>query len=490
MYNKHILKKLDTWRQSPLLFVTECIQATPSNQQAELLASFGKNKRTTVRSGHGTGKSTCAAWLIIWFMSTRPYAKVVCTAPTAHQLYDILWSELSKWLRKSVLADEYVIQKDKMFQKDAPKEWWTRAVTTSAKASREDQAETLAGFHGDHLLIIVEESSGVVDPIFIPLEGALSQEDNMCLLIGNMTKNKGYFYDTHFHPEISKSWKKFHWDARKSSNVTKDQIDYFINKYGVDSNVFRIRVAGEPPLADDKVFIPLAWAEQCIGNDIVMPEDEPLYVSSDIARYGDDSSIILPRIGNIINPWEVYNKLNIITLAGFIMQYCNEVNAEGCAIDEIGVGAGVYDWLEKHNMRNLYGINSTLESPDVRRANKLRDWLWMQVREKCQNAQYSFPELKRPNDVESLGQQLANELSSPYYDFNAYGGFVIESKRKMKERGVMSPNIADSLANSEYFYGASTQLFRKPKKQTREMRNPAIYGNNYNSRGSNSWMAN
>ena len=198
--NQWVLDRLKAWRSSPLQFVHDCVEATPSDQQAEGLFKFPTTKRMTIRSGHGTGKDAFASWMILWFMATRSYAKVVCTAPTNRQLGDILWSELSKWLRKSKFTDEFVIQKDKMFHKSAPKEWWCRAVSPSVKSSKEEQAETLAGFHGDHLLIVADEASGIPDPVYIPLEGALTQEDNRVLLIGNMTQNAGYFYDSHFHP--------------------------------------------------------------------------------------------------------------------------------------------------------------------------------------------------------------------------------------------------------------------------------------------------
>ena len=282
--NNYVLGKLKEWKGSALLFATECLGVTPSNQQAELLAAVSKNKRITVRSGHGAGKSSASSWIILWFMCTRPYAKVVCTAPTNRQLSDILWSELSKWLRKSILADEFVIQSDKIFHKDAPKEYWIRAVSPSVKASKDDQAETLAGFHADHLLIVVDEASGVSDPVYVPLEGALTQEDNRVLLIGNPTRNTGYFFDTHFHPDISKNWKRFHWDSRKSTNVTPEMVKYFEEKYGVESNIFRIRVEGNPPVDDASSFIPLTWATQCIGNEIEVDPSWPLTLSVDVAR--------------------------------------------------------------------------------------------------------------------------------------------------------------------------------------------------------------
>ena len=73
----------------------------------------------------------------------------------------------------------------------------------------------------------------------------------------------------------------------------------------------------------------------------MIAEDEPLYLGVDVARYGDDASIILPRKGLQIYPWEEFRKLNTIDLGGFINQTYQELGAAGCAIDVIGVGAGV-----------------------------------------------------------------------------------------------------------------------------------------------------
>ena len=304
--NKGVLKKLVEWKNSPLQFVTDCIQAVPSSQQVELLQSMGKEKRVTVRSGHGVGKDCTAAWIALWFLVTRPYAKVVVTAPTNRQLRDIFLAEISKWLRQSIVADEFIVRKDSIQHKEAPKEYWLRLISPSVRATKEEQAETLAGLHGDHLLIIIDEASGVPDPTFIPLEGAMTQPDNKVLLIGNMTKNFGYFYDSHFHAEINKHWKKFHFDSRESTNVDPSMPEYFARKYGVDSNVFRIRVEGNPPLQDEDTLIPLWSAQQCIGQEFEVAEDEPLYLGVDVARYGDDSSIIMPRQGLKIFPWETF----------------------------------------------------------------------------------------------------------------------------------------------------------------------------------------
>jgi hypothetical protein len=412
---------------------------------------------------HNTGKDAAVSWIIIWFMTTRPYAKVACTAPTNRQLHDILVSEISKWLRRSVVSEEFIIRKDAIQHKDAPKEWWVRFISPSVKSTKEEQAETLAGLHGDHLLIVADEASGIPDPVYIPLEGAMTQPDNKAILIGNMTKNTGYFYDTHFHSEIKHDWIRLHWDSRSSSIVDPSMPEYFARKYGVDSNIYRIRVCGDPPLQDDTALIPLWAAEQCIGKEIVVAEDEPLYLGVDVARYGDDASIILPRRGLNIMPWEEFRKLNTIDLGGFVNQTYSEIGASGCAIDVIGVGAGVADWLEKHGMRNLYQVNVAMSSSDITKYNRLRDELWCRVRDNCLLGKYSFPDLKRPGETESLGSALASELASIRYKFNAHGGIKVEGKMEMKARGIPSPNIADALCLTEYFSNSATRVFSKNK---------------------------
>lgn len=470
MFSPSIIEKLRVWKQSPLAFVQDTIDVTPSEQQIDGLYKLGKSKRLTIRSGHGTGKDAFASWAIMWFQTTRAYAKCACTAPTARQLDDILWSELSKWLRRSKLRDEFIIQKNKIFHKESPKEWWVRAISPGVKASKEEQAETLAGLHGDHLFIVVDEASGVNDPVFIPLEGALTQEDNRVLLIGNMTRNSGYFYDSHFHPSISNLWTKLHWDSSKSSNVQPGYCKYMADKYGIDSNVYRIRVLGDPPLEDERTFIPLAWAQSCIGNEIEVPEDAPTYLGVDVARYGEDKSIILPRTGLRVLPWTSFQSMNTITFGGHILETFEEFDADGLVIDEIGVGAGVTDWLMKipGAAKKVIPVSVSQSSSNKKRWHRLRDELWWLMRERCQKKQYSFPD--GTAEEREMSNELCDELSCLTYDFDNGGAYQLESKRQAKLRGVSSPNIADALANTEFVYRYAHRIFSKedPKKKKKK----------------------
>ena len=109
------------YAEHPVEFVEDLLHVTPDPQQAAILRSVATNQMTSVRSGHGIGKSAVEAWAVIWFLSTRPFPKIPCTAPTQHQLFDILWAEVSKWLRNNkALERELQWTKEKVYMKQYP----------------------------------------------------------------------------------------------------------------------------------------------------------------------------------------------------------------------------------------------------------------------------------------------------------------------------------------------------------------------------------
>ena len=76
----------------PAAFAEDALGATPTAQQWEASKALVERRRVSIRSGHGTGKSAFQAWAAMWFMSTRPNVKIPITAPTSHQLKDVLLS--------------------------------------------------------------------------------------------------------------------------------------------------------------------------------------------------------------------------------------------------------------------------------------------------------------------------------------------------------------------------------------------------------------
>ena len=93
-----VKEKMSLYRQDPEVFVREILKGEPTKQQIDLLQAVAKpGAKVSVRSGHGTGKTTPMAWLVLWFLCTRKNVKIPCTAPTQAQLRDVLWAEIAKW---------------------------------------------------------------------------------------------------------------------------------------------------------------------------------------------------------------------------------------------------------------------------------------------------------------------------------------------------------------------------------------------------------
>ena len=153
-----VARALKAWGDDPRRFVREAMGVTPEKWQDEVLAEIANGRRRiAVRSGHGVGKTALEAWLVLWFGITRVDAKIPATAPTSHQLVDLLWGEVTKWHRAlaerlPAIAHAIEIRADRIDFKP-----WRG--TAYARTSRRDQPEALQGFHAENLLFLIDEAS-------------------------------------------------------------------------------------------------------------------------------------------------------------------------------------------------------------------------------------------------------------------------------------------------------------------------------------------
>lgn len=435
----------------PVEFVEDIVGATPDEEQAKILRSLAANTMTTVRSGHGVGKSTVEAWSVIWFMTTRPFPKIPCTAPTQHQLFDILWAEVSKWLRHSkALSKELVWTKEKVYMRGYPEEWFAVARTAS-------KPDALQGFHAEHVLYIIDEASGVDDTIFEPVLGALSTPGARLLMCGNPTQLSGFFYDSHHKNRASYS--TFHIDGRKSSRVSQDFINTIIRMYGEDSDVFRVRVAGDFPLQEDDIFIPLPLVERSIMTEY-MPSILPstIHIGCDVARFGDDKTVIGYKVDEKASFYKKRHGQDTMKTADDIVQLGQELVSKyhptdpiPVKIDDGGVGGGVVDRLRQIK-RNDPERFWWLEVYPVKFGQKIRHkyyddsttYMMSVVKHLLapydEHGQQKPVQLILPDD-----DDLVAQLSGRKYYITEQSKIRIESKDAVKKRGQPSPDEADCI---------------------------------------------
>ena len=422
------------YRDNPVLFVREVLGATPYDYQEEFLNAISSGERKmSVRSGHGTGKSTSASWAMLWFLLLRFPNKVVVTAPTSSQLFDALFAELKRWINELPphLQQLLTVKSDRVELTSAASE-----AFISARTSRAETPEALAGVHSENVLLVVDEASGVPEKVFEAAAGSMSGHSATTLLLSNPTRSSGTFYES--QTRMSKSWWTRRWSCVDSPLVSDEFVEEMRERYGEESNAFRIRVLGEFPMADDDTIIPFHLAQSATQRDIeITPEIRPIW-GLDVARFGTDKTALCKRYGNVVTDIEAWQGLDLMQTVGRVMAEYEGLpdsqRPKEILVDSIGVGGGVVDRLRELGVP-VRGINVG-EAPAMGKTYmNLRSELWFKTKGWLEDRSCKIPR----ND------QLVAELTGIRYAFTSSGKMKAESKDAMRKRGLKSPDLADAL---------------------------------------------
>jgi hypothetical protein len=461
------------YRTHILDFVEECVlrpynKETGSNyfvtrQQKEALLAVAKlvddkcrGKAqdilgVSVMSGKGTGKDAVTAWIIQWFMFCFPFPKIPCVSVSADQLNKVLWSEITKWLKHSAVRDYFVQQSDKLFYKDVEenvrgREWFAFTKAANPKSSPDEQVETLAGQHADYMLQIVDEGSGVLNPVYETLEKNMTGYCNLMLIIFNPMHAKGYALDTQYKDK--KNWITLHWSSEDSEIVNQENNRRIEAKYGRDSNPYRMNVLGLPPLFDENTLINWEWIQAAVDRELFVPPELPLVFGVDCGG-GGDMSIIASRRGNQVYDFMRKKSNDSVELVNWIGHEIDTRSPDCVRVDTIGLG-----WHVEGDLRNKKG--AIVEAADVRRSadnkerfvNKRAEMYW-NLRECFEKGTISIPD----------DDDLKSQLSVIKYKPDKSGKTVIMEKHDIKKELGRSPDEADALAI--LYYRADTMVSRK-----------------------------
>lgn len=431
MQNSEIITKLAL---DPVLFVESMLDCKPEAWQKEVLESLLSDDKIAIKSGHGTGKTALLSWIILWWLCTKIPTKIACTANSAHQLNDVLWSEISKWHRNLPDGFRNLFE----FKSDKINLVGVKDSFAVARTARREQPEALQGFHSPNMLFIADEASGIDNIIFEVAEGSLSTKGAKVILTGNPTRSSGYFYDC-FHT-MKHRWKTFTVSCHDSQYVNPSFIADMARKYGEDSNVFRIRVLGEFPESNDDAIIPLHLISEATTRDIDPSTDDVIW-GLDVARHGNDRTALAKRQGNtLLEKIKTWKNKDLMETVGIVVSEYEALpyskRPTEILIDSIGLGAGVADRLQEMGLNCQITAVNVAELPSMQdKYMRLRDELWFLVREWFES-----------RDVKIIDdEELIAELTTPSFSFMSNGKIKVESKEQMKKKGHNSPDLADAL---------------------------------------------
>jgi len=309
--------------------------------------------RMATASGHGIGKSALTAWLILWIMSTRPYAKGIVTANTSEQLRTKTWGELGKWKKRCATGHWFTYNDGKgnmnLYHPDHSESW-----RCDAQTCREENSEAFAGLHAANStpFYIFDEASAIPEKINEVAEGGLTDGEPMFFKFGNPTRNSGSFFQA-FH-RLKHRWFRKQIDSRTAKLPNKELIKEWIEDYGEDSDFVRVRVLGKFPRSGSLQFISNELVQNAQSRKPTSDRHAPGRIGVDVARFGDDQSVLIYRRGRDAQtiPVKKFRELDTMQLSAQVIQFKNELTEMGLNVDAIfvdgnGIGGGVVDRLRQ-----------------------------------------------------------------------------------------------------------------------------------------------
>lgn len=448
---------MQLWRDDPVLFWKEFTGFKPVKWQAEAgravaldpVVNPTKKRRFVIHSGHNIGKTAFLCNLAWWWSCTRPFSIVVDTAPTfERQVCNIFWGEMRKWSSRIGLAQGFEMQKSRLLWEVSPelarlveKQTGTPPGPWMITGESAAKKESIAGYHSAHgVLVLIDEASGVDDGIFEALEGASSDAkgDFRVVLTGNPTKKEGMFYKAFY----SDKFERLYWRKRQTtweSEVADTQkwCSDMLEQYGQDSPVYRSRVLGLAPDDNPSALISLASvmaAQQRWENDTSKGGGVRATIGVDVAREGDDKSVVVTRIGDYISDIQSWQGLDSFALADKVIEATRRVSGvyDTVNVDEIGYGAGVVDVLRKKKI-NVRGINVSRKASKDEYLNQRAEYYFLLRRWLLGTTACLKPHTDLEKELTSINVKFPN------------GKTQIEEKSIMKRTLGRSPDFADAL---------------------------------------------
>lgn len=464
------------YHADPLRFAVEVCDMSPSEDQEGLLIEISDPvAKVSVVSGTGTGKTSVYARIALWHLLAHPYAiyegkveigsNTYVGAPRVQQVQDGIFKELQDakiaisngpvaWI-----ADYFTITKTRVTVDSFEAQWFIAMV-----ALQRGQSVGVAGKHRYWQLIIIDEAAGVSDDHFDVIDGTQTQPGNRTLMASQGVRPSGRFYDSHhkFGHKNGGAWRSLRFSSENSPFVTTKWLkEREIESGGKDSVEYQIRVLGLFPEQTDRFLLGRSEVERRIrseagtdyvidqremwGNIIIVDVGAGVYRDRTVAthvrvigngdRIEDD-----PRRMDIMAIPVFSNSLDWGDVAGRVFDYGQQLSNCTYIVDVGGQGVQFAKMLEKLGAPNVVHCNWGL--PCFKKRNKDR---FFNLR--AQGSVHAAEAVKdgRITFSDEFTKYLLDEASRIPYFFDEKARYHILPKEKMKEEGIPSPDLWDTI---------------------------------------------
>jgi hypothetical protein len=488
--------ELLAWQDDCPGFVENYLYGFFWSKQREIAESVSKHRLTAVPSCHDVGKTYTAASVAAWWIATHEpgEAFVVSMAPTGVQVDALLWREMNRIHKQGRLPGKMTTRTWKLDDGE---------LVAFGRSPADTDPTAAQGIHAKYVLLIFDEACGMSKMLWDAASSLVANDFSRMLAIGNPDDPSTEF-EAVCRP--GSGWNVIPISAFDSPNFTDEQVPDFLRpllvgktwvderkrKWGVDSPLYKSKVLGQFPDEASDGLVPLSVIAAAVSR-VLAPDPDENELGVDVARYGEDSTVIYHRLGPVARRHYKGGKRSTMITVGYIVRALEETGATVVRIDDTGVGGGVTDRLEelqsgadtsdegRRTAEILRGVEiipvNVGEKPTVQIPDALRDparrfaETERFVRLKDQ-LNWGLRDRFIAGDIDLIGPEEDREQSDDIqaqaadikYGITSRGEVQIESKDEVKKRGRPSPDDWDALV---LVFASATQ--RKRVMVTDEM---------------------
>lgn len=438
-------------------------------QQVELFNSVqDPGSRTSVASGHGTGKSRALGIIATWHLLCYFNSNTLITAPKIDQVRSVSWKEITD-IKDYIaagpngwVADYYTVTAKKVYVNGSKDQWFV-----VAKTAPRGSPENLAGMHRDWYLVMADEASGIPDANMGVLTGALTDKRNRMLMTSQPTRNTGFFYDSHHKLSRSRGgpWNSLTFNSEDSPLVSLEWILEKRNEYGgIHDPQYQIKVRGLFPENLEGQLLSRSALEAAVGVASCIPPGANwgwlVKVDVGAGEYRDKSVVTLsqvfghgqphepdPRRVHVVSVPICSNTISETALVAELIQITGRLSNATVMVDGGGLGLPLIKRLIEAGVPNV--VKVLWGNPCFKRALKelfvnQRAHAMVTIARAVKAGQFTvapdaFADSRHRTELLDQGSRI------PYH-FNDKAQYVIESKRSKEWEGLPSPDIWDSFS--------------------------------------------
>lgn len=428
---------------------------------------FGEIPRTVIKSSNGTSKSFTVTAMIAWTGSVYDVGEAISiiSAPSLSQIEKVTFRYLKSFKNRAkergfILPghiDEQMEWKVKGPEGNVP-------LAYGKKPAPGQEVAVFQGVRSEFGITYVwfDEAGGMNRGMFTAAEAVLTGAKARFTGIGNPDDATGEFariykdkkYDGEFNRFTISSFdlptftgEMVYPDDPEMQQRMMDsltQVSWVEHKkriWGENDARYLSKVLGEFPKDGGNGFFPQSAIDKAHEKVIELDASEPIILGCDIARWGQDESVIAHNQGGNIRVVDTWAKCDLVDSARRIHKYAMDVGATEVRIDSTGVGGGVYDMLARMDEFSggnylLVGWDNGSASPDNSQWANKRAYSHDNLRTQMMD---NLIDLDYDDDV------LRDELQLITYKFNNRGAIQITAKDDLKSDLGGSPDRLDAV---------------------------------------------